>query len=135
MTSGSPLWRRWLAIVLLVLMPLQVSWATMHEYVEHAQGADSAETALFHTHHHHDADHDHDLCGAPDHDDAGGLSHAADLDDGDIGHIHLGHSAFMVTALALPLSGPACDRIGFESPAYPSISLRRLDRPPLFARR
>lgn len=135
MTSGSPLLRRWLAIVLLILMPLQGSWAAMLEYVEHFIGADSAEAALFHTHHYHDAKHGHGLDGALNQPDAGGLSHTAGLDEGDIGHIHLGHAAFMATALALPLDGPACDRIGFELHAYPSISPRRLDRPPLFARR
>ena len=133
--AGSPLLRRWMAIVMLFFIPLQGSWAAMHEYVEHSLGADSAETTLFHTHHHADADHDHHPGGAPDRDDASGRSHAAELNDGDTGHIHPGHVAFIASALAIPLSGPTCDRIGFEQPVYPSIPPRRLDRPPLLARR
>lgn len=68
-------------------------------------GAEGTETALFHFHGHDDADHDHGV--SPDHDGPGEWAHAADLDDGDIGHIHLGHVAFMATAMSLHLQALA----------------------------
>lgn len=112
--------RRWLAVLLLVLLPLQVSFAAWHEYADHAADAGDSKTALFHSHDQHDHDSD--------------TGNGADPHEHGLGHIHLDHAQFLAASFAL-LTVDAIDaRIAFKSGAYPSLFLQRLDRPPLRAR-
>ncbi|HLA35025.1 MAG TPA: DUF2946 family protein [Rhodocyclaceae bacterium] len=116
---------RWLAILLLLLIPLQMSFAAVHEYLEHA--TDVAESSIHqHSHSHVDSDSDHTAFDPPSGD---GDSH----DDG-FGHIHFGH-AHLVTAPSVVAASPLSNGIIDAAPAfYRSIPARRLERPPLHAR-
>ncbi|WP_374678381.1 hypothetical protein [Piscinibacter sp.] len=62
--------RRWLALLLLVLLPTQMSWAVVADYCRHEQGA-----AANHVGHHDHAAHGHDAAS----------SEPADLPDSDTG--------------------------------------------------
>ena len=70
--------RRWLAILLLVLLPTQMSWAAVADYCAHESGA-----AADHVGHHDHATHGHALADAADvHDADDGADSAADVDCG-----------------------------------------------------
>jgi hypothetical protein len=75
--------RRWLAVLLMVLLPLQLSWAVAASYCSHETGA-----AADHFGHHDHAGHSHVSQDAdPDHPaDADGTS--SELSDIDCGHCH-----------------------------------------------
>ena len=73
--------RRWLAILLLVLLPTQMSWAAVADYCAHESGA-----AADHVGHHDHATHGQALADAADvHDADDGAASAADID---CGHCH-----------------------------------------------
>lgn len=127
-----PLARRWLAILMLVLLPLQFSLAAVHEYSGHHLIDGDADTPLFHTHGHLG---DHASSATHDHGHPADQANGADPDDEDAGHIHLGHAQLLATALVIPSVNPGGSRSNFASQSYPSVSPRRLDRPPLSARR
>lgn len=86
--------RRWLALLLLVLLPLQFGWAAVADYCSHALGTEQG-----HLGHHDHAVHGH----APVADDAGdaGSGNDAAATHVDCGHCH-GHW-FGVLALATAL--------------------------------
>lgn len=111
--------RRWLAIVLLILVPLQVSYAAWHEYADH-DAADMGQ-ALFHSYE--AQDHNHDAGTSPNPHDHG------------LGHIHLDHAQLVSAPFVLAAGSFADARITLETGPYPSLVLERLDRPPLSARR
>jgi hypothetical protein len=121
--------RRWFATLLLLMLPLQFSWAVVADYCAHSESA----TALWHLgHHDHGQDHAHDH--GRDHgpaqgqvdadngqgaatalpDGADGLVDTAGVADLDCGHSH-GHSG------ALPAIGTAaaCATLGAH-PALPA---------------
>ena len=79
--------RRWLAILLLVLLPLQFSWAAVADYCMHESGA-----AADHVGHHDHADHRHGASAGDKDKSDGSASTAADFD---CGHCH-GHCAGML---------------------------------------
>lgn len=79
--------RRWLAILLLVLLPLQFSWAGVAGYCMHESGA-----AADHLGHHDHADHPH---GASVSDKAKSDSSPSTAADLDCSHCH-GHCAGML---------------------------------------
>lgn len=86
--------RRWLAVLLLVFLPLQFSWAAVANYCAHETGA-----AASHVGHHDHAGHSHaSKVADPDHKGAadGKASNAPNLD---CGHCH-GTCAAMVDVVA-----------------------------------
>lgn len=94
--------RRWLAILLLVLLPTQMSWAVLADYCAHPSGA-----AADHVGHHDHAAHGHGAM-AEAAGDAGGLDAAGSPPDAgvDCDHCH-GHCAGMLLAPLSAPSGPA----------------------------
>ena len=84
--------RRWLAILLLVLLPTQMTWAVVAGYCAHESGA-----AADHVGHHDHASHGHaplplDVSDPPDagNDARAGVSH-------DCGHCHGQYASMLVT--------------------------------------
>ncbi|MCW7539713.1 hypothetical protein OOT46_17890 [Aquabacterium sp. A7-Y] len=89
--------RRWLAIFLWVLLPLQFSWAAAAAYCGHESG-----TAAHHFGHH---EHAHHAAESPQGD--GGMESAKlfGIDDVDCACCHFGCAKPITPALALPLGG------------------------------
>lgn len=83
--------RRWLTVLLLVLLPLQSVWAAAGIYCQHESGADANHFG------HHDHQHQADADAAHSHD--GTQPDGADLD---CGVCHLGGSAAVLTTFHLP---------------------------------
>ncbi|OWQ48200.1 hypothetical protein CDL60_06365 [Roseateles noduli] len=100
--------RRWLTVFLLILLPLQLSWAVAATYCAHE--ADPAANHIGHHEHRHEASGDAaDAKAAPD---TAKIEKAADkaltcVDD-DCGFCHLGHSQPVAsTPIVLPaMAGP-----------------------------
>ena len=111
--------RRWLAIVLLILVPLQVSYAAWHEYADH--GAADMGQALFHSYE------------AQDHNQDVGTS--SNSHDHALGHIHLDHAQLVSVPFTMATGNSVDTHVMREARPYPSLVPERLDRPPLFARR
>lgn len=92
--------RRWFALLLLVLLPLQFSWAVVEDYCVHGP-----EGALSHPAHHDHAVHGHGAAdvgvGDPAQPDGASLTAAPS----DCGHCH-GHCAALVETSAVPGSPP-----------------------------
>ena len=112
--------KRWIATLLLVLVPLQMSFAAVHEYVEHQPDASGA-VSILHTHHSASGDH------------ASHASSVGDAPDEGFGHIHLGY-AYPVSTPFVAFAGESAASVTNEPSSSSSISPRRLDRPPLRAR-
>ncbi len=123
--------RRWLAVLLLLLVPLQVSYAALHEYVEHQLISDGSEVPVLHAHGHESTV---PMTGdLPDGDHHGNSSVPADLPDGGFAHIHLGYAALILVPQVVA-AGAASIIAMSEPDPYPSATPQRLDRPPLRAR-
>lgn len=75
--------RRWLAILLLVLLPIQMSWAAVADYCTHESGA-----AADHVGHHDHADHGHTPATADVSDQSGADEGATSTPDADCGQCH-----------------------------------------------
>ena len=124
--------KRWIATLLLVLVPLQMSFAAVHEYVEHQPDASGA-VSILHTHHSASGDHaSHASADLADH-DADHASSVGDAPDEGFGHIHLGY-AHPVSTPFVGFAGESAASVTNEPTSSSSISPRRLDRPPLRAR-
>ncbi|WP_082367864.1 hypothetical protein [Piscinibacter sakaiensis] len=86
--------RRWLAILLLVLLPTQMSWAAVADYCAHETGA-----AADHVGHHDHTDHGHAPATVDVSDQSGADEGAASTPDADCGHCH-GQCTGMLASLA-----------------------------------
>jgi hypothetical protein len=89
--------RRRLAILLLVLLPTQMSWAAVADYCAHESGA-----AADHVGHHDHADHGHATATADVSEQSGADEGAPSTPDPDCGHCH-GQCAGMLVSLATPM--------------------------------
>lgn len=123
-----PAMRRWLVIALLVLVPLQLSWAAVGAYCGHETDSRGAAHLGHHAHEHHahSADADADAAQAPD------QAHAPPSlgqFDQDCGTCHLGMAALPVPATALPALAHSEALIQGRVPHYRSADPRRLERP------
>lgn len=88
--------RRWLTILLLVLLPTQMSWAAVADYCAHESGA-----AADHVGHHDHATHGHALADASDvHDADDGAASAADVD---CSHCHGQCAGMLLSLVPAPL--------------------------------
>ena len=93
--------QRWLAILLLVLLPIQFSWAAVAVYCGHEQGPQSEHLG------HHEHEHQHAQASAHDGkapEEGPSVSFGFDLD---CGHCHASFVTVpvMAPALVIPLSG------------------------------
>ena len=124
--------KRWIAALLLVLVPLQMSFAAVHGYLEHPPEV-SAAVGLLHTHYSGNDGHvspNSDIAG--DHDDDNAPI-VGDVPDEGSGHMHLGYAHPVSTPYVVSKGESAACMTSEPSFSY-SISPRRLDRPPLRAR-
>lgn len=105
--------RRWFALLLICLLPLQASWAGLANYCLHEQGA-----AVQHFGHHIE---EHQLAGeAADHDTPAGHSQH---------HDHLA-SFLGLTSEPLPLHSPrAQSAVAGDDPGFPSLPPDQPERP------
>lgn len=85
--------RRWLRILLLVIVPLQISWAAASAYCTHHEGGDAARHFGHHADQHPDSDADPRDNADPDSQKAVGLHH---------GHHHLGGTLGIASSVELP---------------------------------
>ena len=110
--------RKWLAIFLLVFMPLQLSWAAVASYCQHETG-----TAAKHFGHH---DHQHKAAdgkdATPDPAKTGGT-------DPDCAVCHAGCASILPGVVTLPsLAPPSLDTDGYWA-HFSSPPIERLERP------
>jgi hypothetical protein len=106
--------RRWLAILLLVFLPLQFSWTVAAGYCQHESDASSQ-----HLGHH---EHKHQATGGPDSNPAGGV-------DNDCGTCHAGCVMAIFADLDLPLASSASFVIPWPSGALSSGASAEPERP------
>ena len=113
--------RRWIALFLLVLLPLQAVWAAMEPYCLHESSQAKSHHLGHHEHHHADANHDHH--GG----DADKDSPASAMFD----HDHHCCSAVSLLTSAVPLPGPLPQAELVASPIarYTSFDASRIERP------
>ncbi|GAP38765.1 hypothetical protein [Piscinibacter sakaiensis] len=90
--------RRWLAILLLVLLPTQLSWAVVADYCAHETGAGADHVG----HHDHDV-HAHAPAPMGDVDPAADTGPSGDID---CGHCHGHCTGLPVAGTGAPLDGP-----------------------------
>ena len=110
--------RRWLAILLLVLLPVQFTWAMVADYCAHEPDATAA-----HFGHHDHQSHGHAAFDADPVDQATPDDPASSVPQVDCGHCH-GHTVGMFDAPA-PLTGQ-----GFSDASPPSIDAHRAEHLP-----
>ncbi len=84
--------RRWLAVLMMVLLPLQFSWAAVTHYGGHEAGVDAA-----HGGHHVHLGHSHASADADPHHQAGSDGTGSEPSEMDCGHCH-GFCAGMLEA-------------------------------------
>lgn len=107
--------RRWLLIFLVVLLPVQLSWAAVASYCQHESG-----TAAQHLGHH---EHQHEAGAAPSNDgDPHSKSNAAGAVDVDCGTCHAGTCSAMVQSLNLMM-------VKLPSETHSATALRLSSRP------
>ncbi len=107
--------RRWLTILLLMLLPFQFSWAAVASYCQHETGA--AAQHLGHHEHKHQVDANHD--GEPDTSLTGSV-------DNDCGICHASCGVAIFGAIDLPL----VSRVSFAIPWTPGNLTSPPDTPP-----
>ena len=83
--------KRWIATLLLVLVPLQMSFAAVHGYVEHPPEVSNA-ASLLHTHYSGSGGHVAHNSASADHHNDDNASIAADVPDEGSGHMHLSYA-------------------------------------------
>lgn len=118
------LMRRLIAIVLLVLLPLQAVWAAMEPYCLHESSQDEAHHLGHHEHqhqHHADADTDH---------------HGLDAQNGSPASAMLDHDhhccsavSLLTTAVSLPGPLPQAELVASPLAGYASFDATRIERP------
>jgi hypothetical protein len=113
--------RRWLAVFLLVFLPLQFAWAAAAGYCQHE--TDAAAQHLGHHQHQHDADGD----GVPD-------SPPLDGTDNDCGTCHAGGVVAIVADLDLPHGAGVAPAIAWSPGSLTSLPAAEPERPNWFAR-
>ncbi len=116
--------RRFIALIIMLIVPLQFAWAAAAGLHGHA-GKDVA-TSGFHTH-----DHDHHECAHPDHDSTGDTDHQDHNEDEHHGHCHPVFTSILMESgvtLDIALSGGP---ILHQPAAFLSRTPPLLDRPPL----
>ena len=118
--------RRWLLVLLLALLPLQLSWAAVAAYCQHETAPAQAEHFGHHEHQHHDQ-------GAAKTKDSHGAKKAPLTVDNDCGTCHLGQAQTLLSdapALAPPALPPRVARHdalpASHVPALPERPDRRL---------
>mgnify|MGYP006331334807 CR=1 FL=1 len=115
--------RRWLLALLIVLMPVQFTWAAAAPYCGHETDAAAADHVG-----HHEHQHDASLDESPssDDDDSG----PAPVLDADCAFCHLGASAFVPEVDLTPALAPAPVLVALRARAYVShIPTRPAERP------
>ena len=110
-----PAMRRWFLIFLVVLLPVQLSWAAVASYCQHESG-----TTAQHLGHH---EHQHEAGAAPSNDgDPHSKSKAAGTVDLDCGTCHAGTCSAMVQSLNLVM-------VKLPSETHSATALRLSSRP------
>jgi hypothetical protein len=115
--------RRWLAILLIVFLPLQFSWAAAAVYCQHE--SDAGTQHFGHHEHEHHADAEPDAL--PDSDLAGGIDH-------DCGPCHAGGVVALFADISLSLASGLSFVISRPPGALSSAASAVPERPNWFAR-
>jgi hypothetical protein len=116
--------RRYLILVLVFLLPLQVSWAAVENYCSHEKT-----TAAHHLGHHQDEHHEHQHSStSPDNTD----DDKQPTDNSSFGHDHnhlSGFIALLLTETAISDRIPSSQLLLDDIPVLPSRPPGRLERP------
>lgn len=116
--------RRWLAVLLLVLLPLQFSWAAVASYC-----LDGSATLIDASTPGHDVHHGHDRIEATDSGQDAPAAEAHSTEAHDCGHCH-GHGAGLVQGTADAAGPVRCSGLLATAPPQPpEPSLTRPERP------
>ncbi|CAH0350317.1 DUF2946 family protein [Aquabacterium sp. CECT 9606] len=115
--------RRWIAIFLLVLLPLQAVWAVMEPYCLH-------ESSQGHTHHVGHHEHQHHADASIDHPDDGGQADSPASAMADHDH-HCCSALSLLTTAAQQLPGPMprAELVASPLAGYASFDATRIERP------
>ena len=111
--------RRWLLIFLVVLLPMQLSWAAVASYCQHESGNASAAQHVGHHEHQHEAD---AAASADTNETSANPTPATGAVDVDCGTCHAGCCSALIRSIPLLTISPA-------SQAYSAPALRLSSQP------
>ncbi len=114
--------RRWIALFLLVLLPLQAVWAAMEPYCLH----ESSQADTRHVGHH---EHEHHADASTDHPDDGGPADSPASAMADHDHHCCSALSLLTTAVQLPGPMPQAELVASPLAGYASFDATRIERP------